>query len=388
MKKVFLSVILLAVSELLAAQDNLHNPKPEYGFNFLYHFDNREFDYPNGKYMKSWTIFSVVGTPSVGFSIEQGENTFHRVNLGIDIRRDMGDDAGVLDSFGEMLLHYDIHTTFANGGRLEGVVGVFPREYMEGEYSEVFFTDSLLFYDRNLDGAILKYMTPRFYTEIGADWMGKFGQTRKERFHIFTAGDWIASKWMKLGWAATLYHYAGSVIAPGVVDNHTMQLYVELDGAKYLGIQECSVKLSPLIAYQRDRIRDDKPIIPLGGEMVFTARHWNIWFQNTTYVGDNLMPYYYRNDSGGAQYGPNLYMGSPFYRSFYNLCELYWEPRLTNYLRFRLSTRFHFDSGGFMGSQQKMSLLLNLDACRNPHRASGRIGMDPKNGVFRSSYML
>lgn len=397
MKKLLL-LILLCIPCMAAAQDSLcrapalakqefNNPKFEYGLDFLFHFDNREFDYPNGKYMRSSTIFSVVGAPTVGFSIQQGEDANHRVNAGFDYYRDMGEGSKPDRDLREIIFNYDFHKRFSNGALFEAVAGVFPRHYMEGEYSEVFFTDSLLFYDHNLDGAILKYMTRNFYAELGADWMGKAGVTRKERFQLFFAGDWIPRHWFKLGFAGTFYHYAGSRQAPGVVDNHLLQTYIEFDAGKFTHLQELSIKFSPLLSYQYDRVRDPGPKLPCGGEMVITTRNWNVWLQNTTYVGDNLMPYYYGVDTGGNPYAGNLYLGSPFYRKFYNLLELYWEPRLTEWLYFRASARFHFDEGGFMGCQQKLSLFLNLDAFRHPGWGAGRIGMSRRERAFRSSYM-
>lgn len=399
MKKLVLLPFLLLLPLVCKAQDSsyvaptlakqeFNNPRFEYGLDFLFHFDNREFDYPNGKYMRSSTIFAVVGAPTVGFSIQQGEDANHRINLGFDYYRDMGSENEIRKDIKEVILNYDFHKRFRNGALFEAVAGVLPRHYMEGEYSEVFFTDSLLFYDHNLDGAILKFMTKNFYTELGADWMGKAGVTRKERFQLFFAGDWIATHWLKLGYAGTFYHYAGSKMAPGVVDNHMLQAYLELDAGKFVHMQELSVKLSPLLSYQFDRRRDSGPQFPLGGEMVITTRKWNFWLQNTTYIGDNLMPYYYDLDLGGNPYGGNLYMGSPFYRTFYNLLEFYWEPKITEYLRFRASARFHFDDGGFMGCQQKLSLFLNLDAFRHPGWGAGRIGKTRNEKVFRTSYML
>lgn len=375
------------VAPALAFQE-FNNPRFEYGLDFLYHFDNREFDYPNGKYMRSSTIFAVVGAPMVGFSIQQGDDASHRLNLGFDYYREMGAGSDIANDAKEVIINYDFHKRFKNGALFEAVAGVLPRHYMEGEYSEVFFTDSLLFYDHNLDGAILKYMTRNFYTEIGADWMGKAGETRKERFQLFFAGDWIAKHWMKLGYAGTFYHYAGSKRAPGVVDNHMLQAYVEFDAGKLTRLQELSIKASPLLSYQYDRERDSGPRFPVGGEIVLTTRNWNVWMQNTLYFGDNLMPYYYGMDLGGNPYAGNLYLGSPFYRKFYDLLEFYWEPKISEYLRFRASARFHFDEGGFMGCQQKLSLYLNLDAFRHPGWGAGRIGKTRSEKIFRTSYML
>lgn len=347
----------------------------EYDVDMLFHFDNREFAYSKDVITPSMTVNAIVLTPSVGFSVAQGQNASHRLMAGIDLVREMG-SGQKYDVFREITVYYDAHVNLPKG-RFEGIAGVFPRKYMEGEYSEAFYSDSLKFYDRNLDGVLLKYKSDRFYAELGCDWMGQAGHDRKERFEVFTAGRWDAAKWFALGWSASMYHYAGSEVAPGVVDNHKINPYLLVDASCFTGMQELSLKAGAMITYQWDRERDNGPHSPLGGEAVLTARNWNVCLKNTAYFGQNLLYYYNSRDLGGAKYGNDLYRGQPFYTGFYDRAEVSWNPRITDWCGLELSARMHFSRAGFLGWQQVLSLTFDLDALRNPTVRSGAVGSLP-----------
>lgn len=367
--------LLLGFGSTALAEDAEKKPFPirfEYDADFLFHFNNREFAYSGDRITPSMTTNAVVLTPAVGFSIKQKDVASHRLMVGIDMMRDMGSEQ-TTNIFREITIYYDAHVKMANGGHFEGLAGVFPRSYMEGEYSEAFYSDSLKFYDRNIDGILMKYGNDRFFAELGCDWMGQAGRTRKERFEVFTAGSWKAFPWLALGWTASMYHYAGSEVAPGVVDNHKINPYVRFDASCCTPLQELSLKAGPMLTYQWDREQDNTKRTPLGGEVVATARNWNVSVRNTTYFGDNLLVYYNGKDLGGTKYGNVLYRGLPFYTGFYDRVDLSWSPRITSWLGLELGARMHFSKDGFLGWQQVLSLVLDLDAWRNPDCRSGRL---------------
>ena len=342
----------------------------EYDADFLFHFDNREFAYSQDAITPSMTVNAVVLTPTVGFSVTQSSRVHHRLTAGVELAHDLGSQTWQ-DLPREMLLFYDGHIR-TRRGVFEGLAGIFPRRYAEGSYSEAFFSDSLKFYDRNLEGLLLKWRAPRFYAELGCDWMGQAGHERKERFQIISAGSWRAAWWLTLGWTGSFYHYAGSDLAPGVVDNHLLHPWVKLDFARRTPWQELSLQAGPLIGYQLDRMRAETPTVPAGGEAVLTLRRWNVSLQNTAYFGGNLQPLYAGHDLGGFKYSHDLYFGLPFYTRFYDRLEAAWTPAITRYLSLRLAARAHFSPAGFLGWQQVFSLHFNLDALRNRDFVSGR----------------
>jgi len=365
--------ITITLALICACGLGAQNLKLEYGTDYQYYFENREFDYAASSPVASGTINAVVLTPSIGVSTFQTRSIHHRVTLGVDIHRDMG--SGSRRYFDELTINYDGHCSLKNGAVFEGVIGVFPRSYSEGEYGRAFFSDSLRFVDRNLEGALLKYRASKFYAELGADWMGQKGFSVKERFMIFSAGLWTPLHWLELGWAATGYHYAGSVMAPGVVDNDLAQAYLRLNLARPTRFQELSLKLGGLLSYQWDRVRESGAGIHPGIEAVLTARKWNVALQNTFFVGDRMQYLYDGTDLAGNKYGNMLYFGDPFYGlDIYDMCELSWSPKIGSSVFLSLKARFHFGEEGFLGNSQMLGFIFDLDRIRHPKWGAGRTG--------------
>lgn len=360
-------------------------PKPvkfEYDVDFWYYFDNREFAASDNIYYASGTTHGVLVTPYAGLSVQQGRNVNHRFMLGAEFCRNMGAGEKLGDVPKEVLAFYDMHAT-GKRGCFEVVAGVFPRAFQEADYTEAIYRGGLKFGDRNFEGCILKYGNGRFYAEMGLDWMGMHGYDVKERFQIFTGGRWDATSWLRLGWAASMYHFAGSDIAPGVVDNHLLNPYIKFNLAKQTGLQELSLKAGALLTYQWDRVHSDAVQCPGGGEFVFALRNWNVGLKNTLFIGDGgIMPNYFDLDTAGEMYGSRLYMGNPFYRSSpYDMAELSYSPRITDYLRLDLVFRIYCGvcpeqdgSFGIAGNQQICSLVFDLDKILNPRCTCGRIG--------------
>ena len=366
-----ISLLLLLLAGLPAGAQRLRSSASwDYDADFQYRFDNREFAASEDRPMPSMTVNAVVLTPAVGINVTQSARVHHRVRLGVEYAHAMG--AADWDALArEVLVYYDGHVR-TRGGTFEGLAGVFPRRYAEGSYSEAFWSDGFRFDDRNLEGMLLKWRSSRLQAELGCDWMGQKGYDRKERFQIFTAGAWRAARWLTLGWTGSLYHYAGSALAPGVVDNHLLEPWAKADFAGGTRWQELSLQAGALVSYQRDRVRTHDVLFPWGGELVVTARRWDVLLKNTCYLGDNLQPLYDGRDTAGNLYGENLYFGLPFYTGFYDRLEVSWEPEITRYVTLKVSARAHFGAAGCYGWQQQIGLVFDLDAFRNPTMASGR----------------
>lgn len=378
MKKVLLTFLLALVAVLAPAQRRGNPVQFEYNTYYQYYFENREFDYGVQSPTASSTINGIALTPSVGLSFFDGNNVNHRLTLGVDIRKDMGSGRGhrYLD---EVSVHYDGHLALKDGSLFEGIIGVFPRHFCEGEYGQAFFSDSTLFADRNLEGVLLKYRSRKFYAELGADWMGQKDSLRKERFMIISALQWRPLNWFQLGFAGTFYHYAGSVVAPGVVDNNLINPYVRFDMAKAAGMQELSLKLGLMGTYQWDRKREASQTITAGFEGEFKAQKWNISLVNTFFSGNGFQYLYENKDLGGFKYGSNLYFGNRFYGfGVYDCAELAWTPRLGRSLSLGIRARFHFCEQGYIGNTQTLSFIFDLDRLRHPNWGAGRIG-EPKS---------
>ena len=363
MRRLFVIFVTLALCLGAAAQSRIW----DYDADFESYFDNREFDYRHVNYSTSMTINAARLTPWVGLRIPQKDYVVHSLRLGADLRRNMGEQLPASSAIGELLFYYNVDARLRRG-RISGTFGIYPRKMTEGEYSYAFMSDSLRFFDNNLEGMLMKWRSPRLYAEIGCDWMGMYGQGRRERFKIFSAGSWQLQDGLSAGWAAVMYHYAGSVGQPGVVDNHLLNPYIRYDFSNSTSLDELSIKFGGLLSYQWDRLVDEA-CLPMGAEIEVDMRYRKLGLRNSLYVGDDLMPYYSR-ERYGTKYGSELYSGSPFYRGGrgYDRLEMYWEPQIAAWLRLNVSLVFHLtdEKQPFSGWQQKVSLIFDLDSYRHP----------------------
>lgn len=384
-----LSTMLFMTFHLSVAQTGGEKVKFAYDVDFEMNFDNREF--VGNRFSKSMTIFGARLTPSVGITVPQPDKgMMHRLMAGIDVMKDFGasplsaelsggadneSDAALNNKhlFRELTLYYVLEKKSENTS-LQMFAGVFPRKAAEGRYSEAFFSDSLRFYDNNLEGLLLKIYRPKSYWEIGCDWMGKPGYARKEKFMIFSSGESHVASFMDLGYAAYMYHFAGSRKARGVVDNILINPYAEFDFGESMNMQEFSLRFGWLQAMQHDREFVGHYVFPCGGEFDLKMRKWNIGIHNKLFYGTDMMPYYNSLDKGGDKYGNRLYMGDPFYRihsdgtsgpGMYDRFEAFYEPHLGRYLSIRISARFHFHDFKYSGCQQMVGIRFNLHELRN-----------------------
>ncbi len=363
-----MAVMLLLYAAALNAKSRVDKAGFAYDVKSEMNFDNREF-YRSG-FSESMTIFGARLTPSVGISVPQRSlGMEHRVMVGIDVMKDFGGPQTNIDLFREMTLYYRLDKRTRTTG-LELYAGIFPRETMGGSYSEAFFSDSLRFYDNNLEGLLVKVRRPKAYWEIGCDWMGQKGYDAKERFMIFSSGESSIASFFKVGYAAYMYHFAGSERARGVVDNILMNPYLRFDFGDMMNLQEFSLRFGWLQAMQHDREFVGHYVFPGGGEFDLGIRQWNFCISNKLFYGMDMMPYYNCTDTAGDKYGPRLYFGDPFYRihddssagpGLYDRLDIFYEPHIGKYLNIRLGARFHFNNMKYSGCQQIVGIIFNLD---------------------------
>ena len=365
-----------------------------YDVNFEMNFDNRE---NRSDLSTSMTIFGARLTPEIGIGVEQGDGARHRVMLGIDVMKDFGRGPdgsqdgtvpgnkgyGNADLFHEMTLYYMLEMKMGKTD-FSLTAGIFPKRYsMSSEYSPAFISDSLKFYDNNYEGLLLSFSRPKSYYEVGCDWMGMFGRYERERFMLFSHGRSRILPWLSLGYTAYMYHYACSATVDGVVDNVLVNPTVCVDLAPFVPLQQLSLTLGWLQGAQQDRLNVGKYVFPCGGEAIFDIRKWNTGIRNRLFIGCDMMPYYDSRDAGGYKYGTGLYWGDPFYRLFsgsdirfdkdqprhydrnkavsiYDRLEVYYEPRIADFVNLRVGLVAHFLESGYAGFHQQVSLIFNL----------------------------
>lgn len=373
---------------------NRKNVKVIYDLDFEYYFDNRENETSDSYYSPSMTINSVRLTPTAGIEIAQRNNLNHRLMLGIDIQKNMGESpTGDYDKslrnwdlFKEITLYYRLRWRNEKN-ILTGYAGMFPRHFCGEKYSTAFISDSLRFFDNNLEGIMLQLERPKAFYEIGCDWCGMYGSKRREKFAIFSYGEGSLLPWLSAGWTFYGIHYANSEEYRGVVDNNLAQLFLRFDFTGRTGFQDLSTKISFLQGAHQDRKSDNGFIFPNGFEHELSIRRWNVGIDNRFYFGANLMPFYDNIEPSGHKFGTGLYQNDPHYRIHrsplvesnkyggYDRLEAYYQPKIASFLDLKVAVVLHFAGDfnkpsdfGFAGWQQKFSLLFNLDKLMHPQK--------------------
>ena len=363
-----LSVLVAAVT--LSAQEKTEAQEKNeiafaYDVDFNTLFDNREF--AKSKYTPSMTIFGARLTPQVGVAVNEKNGAQHRLMVGIDVMKDFGSGKNN-NLFQELSMFYNLRKKISKTD-MEIYAGIFPRTTMEGAWSQAFFSDSLAFYDNNLEGLLLKFRRPKAYYEVGCDWMGQFGQTRREKFMIFASGEGQVHPLISVGGSVYMLHYANSMQAKGLVDNILANPYVRFDLTQMTNLQRLSLRLGWLQAMQRDRKYVGDFVFPGGAEFDQEVRNWNFGVHNKMFYGVDMMPYYSTVDNAGIKYGNNVYFGDPFYRihedgssapGFYDRLEVYYEPQIGDFIKLKVSALFHFNSTRYCGCQQMVGIRFNL----------------------------
>ena len=374
MKTRILCFLATALSALATAQAKPKDPvKAVYEVDFDMNFDNREFY--KSAFSESMTIFGARVTPSIGLAVRPQAGEEHKVMIGADVMKDFGGvQTRILE---ELTLYYRMQKDLGDTD-LTLYAGIFPRSRTKGDYSPAFFSDSLLFYDNNLEGVMLQIRRPKASFEVACDWMGQYGPGRREKFMVFSAGEGKILPFMSLGYAGYLYHFANSYTQKGVVDNILLNPYLKFDFSDAIGLQRLDVRLGWLQGLQNDRVHGNGYVFPSGGEVDLDIRNWNVGVRNRLFCGTDMMPLYNDKDNTGVKYGPELYMGDPFYRVYddgndgmgiYDRLEVYYEPDFkgsSKYINIRIGAIFHFNSMKYCGTQQMVTVRFNLQSllCR------------------------
>lgn len=375
--------ILLLISILLTAVSASSQPRFTYDVDYEMNFDNRE--YSPSKFSKSMTIFGARLTPAVGLEVCQPDTTNHKLMFGVDVMKDFGaspvsenlaggqtdETAQSLDNFSlfrELTLYYNLEKKVGTT-EVSMYAGIFPRSRMQGKYSQAFFSDSLKFYDNNLEGLLLQFHRPKSEFEVGCDWMGQFGVSRRERFMIFSSGESIVAPMLTFGYSGYMYHFANSQQVRGLVDNILLNPYIRIDLGPKMKLQTFSLTLGWLQALQHNRKHVGHYVFPGGGHLDLEVRNWNVSVKNHFFCGTDLMPYYNFKDEGGFKYGSELYLGDPFLRihenntlgtGVYDRLEVCYEPFSGRYLKMKVGAVFHFNNFHYSGCQQTVGVKVSF----------------------------
>ena len=376
MKKIASVALFLLASLLAGAQ------KFDYNVNFDYMLSNYEYGlsryfvgdesfYP---YQHSHTVHGVRLTPEAGLLLAQNASLFHRLRIGIDLVKLMGEQQQTLGVFREVLLYYNLESVFSGGGRLELFAGSFPRRCSSGKgYLGPVYDREYAWLDPNLEGFLVKYSREgKIRAELSLDWPGMLGDAaapgRREHFQVLSDGQWRFAGDFSFLWTMSLTHYSKSLIVDNVVDYRL--LYPRLEWAPFSWMDELRFDLGGIFTHQADRVAGTGSLFPMGFLGRQEVGKWGVRLSNAFYWGDDLMP---------LSYGRELYPCEPGFRTLHSSpswadwLTLSYQPKIAKWLSAEVAVTLHVGQpvaslgvGVFRGSDQRICVKVDLQALR-PH---------------------
>ncbi len=161
-----------------------------------------------------------------------------------------------------------------------------------------------------------------------------------------------------------MVHYANSIETKGVCDNILIEPYLKYRVRVGEVFDAAEVKIGLIQSLQRDR-RDGLEFLSSSLREYSVAFEKSSWkFNNSLFVGRNIMPLYDKLEASETALVSRLYFGDPFFKiesngkliGFYDRMELWYNWSLGANIGLKFGAVFHFHNTGYSGSQQIISL--------------------------------
>lgn len=360
--------VQVPVQEASAAQVKPVKLKPKFLYNvdFLFFFDNREYD--RSPYQRSQTLFGVRLSPEIGVGIADSTIGDHRLMAGCSYIQPIGADYRNAKVLPTVYYQYKYKGFGAH-------LGLLPFTKMIEEFPDYLQYDSIAYFHPNIQGALFNYRDRRGFVELMCDWRGMWSETTREAFRVTVNGRY-EHKWFFVGGRAMMNHlacyspeYKGGQ-QPGVCDDLLGSAYVGFNIGTVTPLDSFVVRASYIISMQNDRDADIHKM-PQGGLLeVFLRWKW-IGFRNVTYYGEPQMPLY-------QKYHSLLNQGDPFYQArFYNRTDIFFYIFNNSFVNCFASANFHVADGVFV-TQQQIVAQFSLDGVwgfrKNKHKLRTILG--------------
>lgn len=313
-------------------------------------FDNREFKAP---YQTPQTFFGTRLSPAIGIAIKEE----HELMGGLSWLQEFG-------SHKDRKIDWTIFYRF-NSPKLKASFGAFPRRLLVEEYPSALMYDSILYFNPNINGALIQYFCEAGYAEAYVDWRSQQTNTNREIFTMASSGRFNL-KWAFAGWFLTVTHFAkpkNPEEEMHVIDNIMANPYVGGDFSRMTVFDSLQLKTGLLMSLDRNR-GNGAWYRPIGflGELTLQWRFLGL--HDVFYVGENQLPFY--NEFGAA-----LHSADPFYRAkVYNRTDLYVYLLRNKYVECKASCNLH-TARKHLQFQQQLLLRFNINQQavkkQNPH---------------------
>jgi len=359
MKKALLIILTIVASVALFAGELPPQPKSAqnskvkllYNVDFLYFFDNREYD--RCPYQRSQTLFAARLSPEIGVGIIDSVAGDHRLMLGCSYIQPMG------TKYGDAQILPTIYYQFKKRG-FGAHLGMLPFTKMIEDMPDYLMYDSITYFHPNIQGALFNYQDRRGFVELMADWRGMWSNTTREAFRVVLNGRY-QYKYFYVGGRAMMNHLAcyspdSNNSSTGVCDDLLASAYIGFDMGKRTGVtplDSFAIRANYIIAFENDRDAS-LHFMPQGALLEIFLRWKWIGFRNVTYYGDAQMPLY-------PLYHSLLNQGDPFYQAvFYNRSDIFFYIYNNSFVNILASANFHVADGTF-STQQQIIAQFSLD---------------------------
>ena len=315
-----------------------------YDTDFLLYFDNREYDRTPGQ--RSQTVFGVRLAPEIGIQIADSTESKHKLMAGASYNQPFG------ASWGKVTVKPTIYYRIETKG-FDINLGFVPYRYLKETLPEYLLSDSISYYNSNLQGALFQYESDKGFASLMADWRGMYSKETREAFRVIATGQY-RYKWFNAGGYAMLNHLANSEQAFGVYDDIMINPYLGLDFSSLISpIEVFSIRLGYIGGYQRERATETIFFThAFNAELHFRWRF--LGFKQSFYYGNSLYPLYEKQKA-------TLNMGDPWYKSkLYSRTDFFIYLYNNRFVNCYFSFNLHVNETGNVNCQQQVIAQFNL----------------------------
>ena len=308
-----------------------------YDTDFLLYFDNREYDGTPGQ--RSQTIFGVRLAPEIGVKIADSTEAVHKLMAGVSYNQPFG------ASWGEITVKPTIYYRIETKG-FDINLGFVPYRYLKETLPEYLLSDTISYYNSNLQGALFQYESKHGFASLMADWRGMYSKETREAFRVIATGQY-RYKWLQAGGYAMLNHLANSTQTNCVYDDIMINPYVGFDFGYITPLDSLNLRLGYIGGFQRERATETAMFTH-----AFNAEFFLRWrflgFKQSLYYGNSLYPLYEKQ-------GATLNMGDSWYQSkLYSRTDLFIYLYNNRFVNCYFSFNLHVNETGQVNCQQQL----------------------------------
>ena len=309
-----------------------------YDTDFLLYFDNREYDRTPGQ--RSQTIFGVRLAPEIGVQIADSTESTHKLMAGVAYNQPFG------ASWGEITVKPTIYYRIETKG-FDINLGFVPYRYLKETLPEYLLSDTISYYNANLQGALFQYESEMGFASLMADWRGMYSKETREAFRVIATGQY-RYKWLQVGGYAMLNHLANSTQTNCVYDDIMINPYVGVNLGEIIApLDSFNVRLGYIGGFQRERATETAYFTHAFNAELFLRWRF-LGFKQSVYYGNSLYPLYEKQKA-------ILNMGDPWYKSkLYSRTDFFIYLYNNRFVNCYFSFNLHVNETGQVNCQQQL----------------------------------